>query len=143
MLDSKPSHIDTGRWYDIKLTVAGKHVKCWLDGELIHDIDSAGGGGYNSLFATAATDAPSGDIIVKVVNTQAEPLEASLSLTGANLAGAGTATVLTSENAADENSLDAPAKVSPKTEPVTASGPTFARKFAGNSFTVLRLPTRK
>ena len=141
-LDSKPSRIDTGRWYDIKLTVVGKHVKCWLDGQLIHDTDIDAGGEINSLYATAATDTQTGDVILKVVNTSASPLETELNLTGANLTGKGAAAVLTSENATDENSLDNPTKVSPKTEPVSFSGSTFKRALPGNSFTVLRLQTK-
>ena len=141
-LDSKAGNIETGRWYDLKVTVAGKHVKCWLDGKLIHDIDIDGGGIINSLYATAATDASSGDLIVKVVNTSADPLETELALNGAKLSGKGTATVLTSGDAKDENSLAEPAKVSPKTEDVSFSGTTLTRKFPGNSFTVLRLKTK-
>ncbi len=141
--DSKPSHIETDRWYDLKLTVAGKHVKCWLDGELVHDVDYDASGPINSLYATSATDAQTGDVIVKVVNTGAGPLETAVDLSGAgNLSGQGTATVLTSENATDENSLAEPLKVSPKTEPVNFSGAALTRVFPGNSFTVLRLKTK-
>jgi alpha-L-arabinofuranosidase len=80
---------------------------------------------------------------VKVVNTSAGPLETQLNLAGANnLSGKGTATVLTSDSPTDENSLDNPTKVSPKTEPVNFSGTTLTRTFPGNSFTVLRLKAK-
>jgi alpha-L-arabinofuranosidase len=139
-LDSKASHIETDRWYDLKVAIAGNHVKCWLDGELIHDLDFDTGGKINSLYATSATDAQSGDVIVKVVNASADPLETQLDLAGANnLSGKGTATVLTSNSPTDENSLDNPTKVSPKTGPVDFIGTTLKRTFPGNSFTVLRL----
>jgi alpha-L-arabinofuranosidase len=142
-IDSKPSHIETGRWYDLKLTVSGKNVKCWLDGELIHDTSYDEGGTVNSLYATAATDAQSGDVIVKVVNTSATALETQINLDGAaGLTGKGTSTVLASDSPLDENSLKEPAKVSPKTEPVTFAGPSITRSLPGNSFTVLRLQTR-
>ena len=142
-LDSKPSHIDTDRWYDLKITVSGKNVKCWLDGELVHDLDYDSGGKINSLYAVSATDASSGDLIVKVVNASAQPLETQVDLSGGNnLSGKGTATVLTSENGADENSLENPTKVSPKTEPVSFTGTSLKRSFPGNSFTVLRLNTK-
>jgi alpha-L-arabinofuranosidase len=140
--DSKPSHIDSGRWYDIKLTVAGKHVKCWLDGQLIHDTDFDSGGKINALYATSATDTQTGDVIVKVVNTSADPVQTELALSGVNVSGKGTAIVLTSKSAADENSLDNPTKVSPKTEAVNFNANTLTRAFHGNSFTVLRLQTK-
>jgi alpha-L-arabinofuranosidase len=141
-VDSKPTQIETGRWYDIKLTVAGKRVKCWLDGRLVHDTEIDATGKVDALYATAATDAQSGDVIVKVVNTQAGSMQTELNLTGAGVTGGGTATVLTSGNAADENSLDDPTKVSPKIEEVNFNGTTLTRAFPGNSFTVLRLKTK-
>ena len=29
--------VETGKWYDVKLTVAGDSVKAWLDDELVFD----------------------------------------------------------------------------------------------------------
>jgi alpha-L-arabinofuranosidase len=143
-IDSKSEYIQIGRWYDLKLVVTGKHVKCYLDGSLIHDVDYQSSGSVYSLYACAAQDQASGDLIVKVVNTSAQPLATELDLLNAkNLTGSGTATVLTSENPGDENSLENPTKVSPKTEPVTFSGSSLTRAFPGNSFTVLRLQTSK
>jgi alpha-L-arabinofuranosidase len=141
--DSKPGHIDTGRWYDLKVIISGRHVKCYLDGELIHDLDYDSGGGINSLYATSAADTQTGDIIVKVVNTRGDPLPAAVDLSGAqNLSGNGTVTVLTSDSPTEENSLDHPTLVSPKTEPVNFQGTTLTHSFPGNSLTVLRLQTK-
>jgi len=143
VVDSKPSQIEADRWYDIKVVVSGKHVKCSLDGQVIHDLDYDAGGKLDSLYAVAATDEKSGDLIVKVVNANAQPLDTEVDLSGAkNLTGQGTAVVLTSENATDENSLENPTKVSPRTEPVAFSGTSLRRSFPGNSFTVLRLQTK-
>jgi len=143
-LDPKPGRIEANRWYDIKVVVSGKNLKCYLDGQGVHDINYEPGGKVASLYATAATDGKSGDIIVKVVNANAQPLETELSLAGADkLSGNGTATVLTSENATDENSLENPTRVSPKTESVSFAGKTLKRSFPGNSFTVLRLKSKE
>jgi alpha-L-arabinofuranosidase len=143
-LDSKPSHIETDRWYDLKVTVSGKNVKCWLDGQLVHNVDFESSGKVTSLYAVAATDKATGDLIVKVVNANTKPLETEVDLSGAkNLTGQGTAIVLTSESGADENSLTEPTKVSPKTEAVNFSGTNLKRSFPGNSLTVLRLGAKK
>jgi alpha-L-arabinofuranosidase len=97
-----------------------------------------------ALYAAAATDEKSGDVIVKIVNANPQPLETEVDLSGAkNLAGDGTATTLTSASGDDENSLAEPLKVSPKTEPVTFSGASLTRSFPGNSLTILRLKTKK
>jgi alpha-L-arabinofuranosidase len=141
-LDSKPSHIETDRWYDLKVTVSGKNVKCWLDGQLVHDVDFDTNSKVTSLYAVAATDEKSGDLIVKVVNANSRALETEVNLNGVNLTGQGTATVLTSDSGTDENSLADPTKVSPKNEAVNFSGTNLKRSFPGNSFTVLRLKTK-
>lgn len=141
-IDSKRGHVEIGRWYDLKLTVSGRNVKCWLDGKMVHNLDYESGGRVTALYASAARDEKSSDIIVKVVNANAAALEADVVLNGMNLTGQGTALALTSENATDENSLADPMKVSPKSEPVTFGGNTIKHSFPGNSFTVLRLNTK-
>lgn len=143
-IDAKPGQVETGRWYDIKVEVTGKHVQCYLDGQLIHDVDYETDDQVNALYACASRDDQSGDVIVKVVNANSDPLETGLEFAGAkNLSGKGEAIVLTSENSTDENSLDNPARVSPRTEPVEFSGTGLTRVFPGNSLTVLRLKTRE
>jgi alpha-L-arabinofuranosidase len=142
-LGSKPASIETGRWYDLKLVVTGNHVQCYRDGNLEHDVDYDVVGDVTSLYAVAARDDRTGDLILKVVNVNPKPLETEIKIKGAtNLTGTGTASVLTSEDSTDENSLDNPTKVSPTTAPVTFSGMSFRRPFPGNSLTVLRLKTR-
>jgi len=142
-LDPKPAHIETGRWYDIRVEVKDKNVKCYLDGQLIHDVSYNGAGQVTSLYASAAKEEKSGDIILKVVNANLGPLETELDLTDAkNLTGNGNAIVLTSDEPTDENSLYEPTKVSPKTEEVDFTGTSLTRSFPGNSFTVLRLKTK-
>ena len=143
-LDRKPSHVETGRWYDLKLIVNGGNVKCYLDGVLIHDVDCEKSSSIKSLYACAARDNSTGDVIVKVVNASALPLTTGLDFSGAkNLTGQGTSTVLTSASGADENSLVEPLKVSPKTAAVNFTGATLTQTLPGNSFTVLRLSAAK
>jgi alpha-L-arabinofuranosidase len=142
-IDSKPGHIENARWYDLKLTVTGKNVKCWLDGKMVHDLDYESGGRVTALYAAAATDEKSGDVIVKVVNANPKPLETEVDLSCAkNLTGHGTATTLTSASGGDENSLAESTKVSPKMAAVIFSGTKLTQTFPGNSFTVLRLKTK-
>jgi alpha-L-arabinofuranosidase len=139
-LDSKPSNIETGHWYDIKVEVKGTHVKCYLDGKVIHDLDMESAKQVVSLYANAAHDDKTGDVILKVVNVNTNAMETQIDLTGAKaLTGKGTAIVLTSDKSTDENDLENPTRVSPKTEDVDFSGSSLTRSFPANSFTVLRL----
>ena len=137
--DGKPGSVETNRWYDIKVEVKGQSVKCWLDGHLIHDIQKPGLT-TRRLYASASRDTASSDVIVKVVNTAPLPVETEISLGGVKkISGSGRAIVLTSDKPQDENTIDEPTKISPKTETFDVSSPDFRRIFPGNSFTVLRL----
>jgi alpha-L-arabinofuranosidase len=138
-VDPKPGRIETNHWYDIRVEVAGGAVKCWLDGQLIHDIKPPSSVA-NSLYASAAHDSKSGEVILKIVNTASEPIETEINLSGVKkLSGPVQSIVLTSGNSKDENSLNEPVKVSPKAEMFDASGSDFRHTFPGNSFTVLRI----
>jgi alpha-L-arabinofuranosidase len=144
VLDGKPCQLETGRWYDIRLEVAGKRVKCYLDGQLVHDIDYEINSEFSALYACAAKVDQTGDVLVKVVNTSDGPMETRLNFNGAkNLIGEGSAELLTSANPTDENTIENPSKVSPKSEAVHFTGTAFTRVFPGNSFTVLRLKTKQ
>jgi alpha-L-arabinofuranosidase len=137
-LDGKPESIDAGRWYDIRLQLNGDRIQCWLDGKLIHDLRRPRQI-TRRLYASATHDSKSGDIILKVVNGASDPLSADINLRGANnLSGSGRAIVLTSASPKDENSLEHPDKVSPKTEDFQFQGSSLRRVFPGNSVTVLR-----
>lgn len=141
-MDRKPSHIETNRWYDLKVEVNGISIRCWLDGVLIHDILKPRQATHR-LYASATRDEKSGDIIVKVANAAPDPVDTLLRLPGEDrLSGTGEAIVLTSASPWDENSLDEPAKISPKSEAISVTGPSFHHIFPGNSVTVLRLRTK-
>ena len=139
--ESMRATIEIGRWYDIKIEIRGNNVKGFLDGQLIQEVAETRAN-VKSLCASASRDDKSGDIILKVVNAAFKPAETLIDLKDAGtLTGSGKAIVLTSESPLDENTLEEPTKVSPKTEVVKISGTTLTRLFPGNSFTVIRLAT--
>jgi alpha-L-arabinofuranosidase len=139
----KDGSIDAGRWYDVKVETRDGHVRCWLDEKLIHDFQPPHLT-TQEIYASATRDTATGEIILKVVNAAAKPVETAISLDGiSGIVGAARAIVLTSANPTDENSLAEPHKVQPRTEELTLAGPKFTRSFPGNSVTVLRIATRK
>ncbi|MBB3188100.1 alpha-L-arabinofuranosidase C-terminal domain-containing protein [Microbacter margulisiae] len=141
--DTKKINIESGRWYDIKVVIRGNSIKGYLDGKLIQELSDADVN-VKDMNASASYDDKSGDIILKIVNSSAKPVKTEIDLTGAaNLTGNGKAIVLTSASPLDENTLEDPTKVSPKTEMINFSGNTLTRLFPGNSLTVLRLTTKK
>jgi alpha-L-arabinofuranosidase len=128
--------IETGRWYDIKIECLGTRVRCYLDGKLIHDVSREP---LQSLYASASRMKKTGELILKVVNGNSQPLATDIALKGLSKVKTATAIVLTSASALDENTLDEPTKVVPKTETLNITGPSFRHTFPGNSVTVLRL----
>lgn len=132
--------IETGRWYDIRVELKGKRVRCYLDGKLVHDVQAPV---MTSLYASASRKQAGGEVILKVVNVAAEAQAADIQLKGVRAVnGPAQAIVLTSDEPTDENTLEQPTKVVPRTQPLTVSGPNFRHTFPGNSLTVLRVNAR-
>jgi len=79
VFDSKPGRVETGKWYDIKVVVEGPRIRCYLDGQLVHDIQEptykAGGVGLG----TWSTQAEYQDVSVTTLDGRrllgAEPME--------------------------------------------------------------------
>ncbi|HEU6449306.1 MAG TPA: alpha-L-arabinofuranosidase C-terminal domain-containing protein [Verrucomicrobiae bacterium] len=141
-VDDKPGRIETGQWYDIKVEVKGRTVKCWLNGQLVHHYQKPVLSTH-AIYASASRDEMKKSMIVKVVNTAPAAIDTEIAFNGVkDISGTATATVLTSSSPYDENSIDNPTKVSPKMETFKVSGTNFDREFPGNSFTVLRLPMK-
>jgi alpha-L-arabinofuranosidase len=127
-------HIETGRWYDIRIEVRGARIRCYLDGQLLHDVNPT----VKSMFVVASRANRTGDVILKVVNAADEPRAAEIELAG--LKGkvqSAAANVLTSESSEDENTLDEPAKVVPVCSPIAGAGARFPHTFPAHSVSVL------
>ena len=132
-----PGKIETGRWYDIRIEVAGKRIRCFLDGELIHDVLRAYG--LPSLYAVAGTKNESGELILKVVNAADQPQEARINLQGfPSLAKRATLTTLSHPDRTAENSLAEPKRIVPQESAIEVSND-FTHTFPANSINVLRV----
>jgi len=95
------------------------------------------------LYVTACRDQKRGELILKVVNPAATPMEAAVKLQGVQrVASPATAITLAGNSLTDVNSLAEPAKVVPKTTTVANLGPEFRYVFPAQSLTVLRLKTK-
>jgi alpha-L-arabinofuranosidase len=129
--------IETGRWYDIRIETTDAGIKCYIDGKLVHDATYPE---IASLYASASREDSSGDIITKVVNASSGAVETDLHFSGAvSSAKSAEAMVLTSSDGEDENSLEQPQKVMPKSEQVEVKNSTIQHKFPGNSLTIIRM----
>jgi alpha-L-arabinofuranosidase len=97
-------------------------------------------GGAAGLFTVASKDSSSGALYLTVVNSTSTARPTRIAIDGvARVAPAGTATVLTSGSLDDQNSLDAPTKVAPRTVPLGGLSRSFTFTFQPRSVTVLRI----
>jgi alpha-L-arabinofuranosidase len=137
--DSRGS-VETGRWYDLRIEVKDRTLRCFLDGELKNDVTIPR---VDTVLAIAGRDENSGDIVVKMVNSGAEPAALDFNVDGvAHIGDTGTMTVLTSTNPTDENSFEQPAKIAPVSGAITGTGPHFKRELPPYSLSILRLTTK-
>jgi alpha-L-arabinofuranosidase len=132
-----PGRIETGRWYDIRIEVQDRRVRCYLDGKLtqeaVRSIPPA-------LYAVAGIDDSTGETVLKVVNTSRSALNTAVNL-GTERRGAlrGKALVLAAGGPNDENSFAAPTKIVAQSQTLPRwSGP-LTHTFPPYSVTVLRL----
>ena len=135
--------LETGRWYDVKIRVEGRRVRCYLDDKEVHSVEVPESLGP-SVFGAAGRTAGD-EIVLRLVNIS--PLKQNVSI---DLAGAGVsrysavATHLTSKNLDDEKSLAEPTRVAPVERRLPSVESRFQYELEGNSFTVLKLaPERR
>jgi alpha-L-arabinofuranosidase len=132
--------IETDRWYDVEVELAGERIRCYLDGELVHDATAPK---TEQFYAVAGRDEASGDIVLKAINTGSEPVATTLDLRGVErIAPDATVTLLTSTDLSDNNSLDEPVKVVPVESHISTAAAKFNHEFPAYSLTVLRMKTQ-
>ncbi len=113
-------HVESGRWYDITLQVAGDSVKAWLDDRLVFDTvlkhdDTKG------IFSSATIDEATGELIVKVVNTSEVATTAALNLKNFTPRQARVVR-LAANDGMDENTLQAPTHIHPVEQLLSPDG---------------------
>lgn len=95
-----------------------------------------------SLAVVASSASHTGRLYLTVVNTSSSAQATRVRIKGvSSVSATGTATVLTSRSADDQNSLSAPTKVVPKSRTIRGLGTAFSYTFPPNSVTVLQLAT--
>ena len=132
-----PGSVEPDHWYDIKIELRNRRIRCYLDGKLIHDEMMTA---PNRFFASAGRDEASGDLVLKAINAGSEPINTSVNIDGATrVAREAQMTVLKSGRGSDNNSLEDPTHVVPIRTTIAVDGRSFSHEFPAFSFTVLRL----
>lgn len=130
----KRGRIEAGRWYDVRIEVKGRTIRAYLDGELQVQTTLPA---PRPLLAIAGFDRAKRQVVLKVLNSSAEPITARLKTGSASTAG--WVTTLKGEPA-EENSFQSPGKIVPETRHVTDVS---SYTFPAHSFTIVRLPSNR
>ncbi|MEK6704038.1 MAG: alpha-L-arabinofuranosidase C-terminal domain-containing protein [Planctomycetota bacterium] len=129
--------VETGRWHDITIELAGNSIRCSLDGRLIQEVQERSMPAFTGV---AGRVAATGEIVVKIVNGMetAAPVRIVID-SGEQLDPVGESIVLTSSGFNDENTFEAPERIAPRRARLTGVGASFVHEFPARSLTVLRL----
>jgi len=109
-------------------------------GSRVLPVDLPGGAsnGAGGLYASASRDDRTGEVILKLVNTEARPREVRVETPGAP-SRAARATLLTSPDLRAENSLAAPRRVAPRDLPLSRARGGWALRLEPHAVAVLQL----
>ena len=105
-------------------------------------IGGATDNGQKGLYASAALDDKTGEVVIKAVNSGTAEAPVSFSLGGASAKGNGKSVTLASADLKVENSLKEPKKIAPVEGTVTANGANVDFTLPAQSMTVLRIPVK-
>ncbi len=132
--------VEQGRWYDVRLQVAGDSVKAWLDRELVFDTvlrrESNAG-----LWSSATIDEQTGELIVKIVNTSDQMLASDLRLSHF-MPAAACVTRLATDKGSNENSLEQPTAIVPTVSSLNVDGNTVGVQLPPYSLNIVRIRPR-
>ena len=95
--------------------------------------------GDDSLYAAAAIDKNTNEVIIKLVNASDKSQTKQLDISGKKLASSGKVITLQSDDLTAMNSFDNPLKVSPKEESVAVKGKQINVTVKPYSFTIIRV----
>lgn len=138
--EQTPGTIETGRWYDLKVEVRGRTVRGFIDGVLVQERALAR---IDRILAISGRDDKTGDIVIKVVNSGADPQTMALQINGVRKFGnRASVTLLTSDNPLDENTFEQPTRIVPQTTALKFAGPSLAHTFPPHSLSIIRVATR-
>lgn len=132
--------IEAGKWYDVKVEVQGSQIRCFLDGQLVQTAKFEAPK-IDQLYASAARDEKTRELILKVVNPGAAPLTTRIQLAGVKSLGpSARSIVLTGDSFDAVNSFETPKNIAPVEFRIEIRGSDFQHAFPARSLTVLRVP---
>lgn len=129
--------VETGRQYDIRIQVRGRTVSLFLDGQKWGEFTD--NQKVEPFRQVVTRDPRTGELIVKVVNAQADAARTTVRLQGADVERSAKVTTLTGDR--DDVNTQYTTPIAPKESRIDVAG-TFTYTFAPYSVTFIRIKTR-
>ena len=135
--DKKSGTINSGQKYHLKVEVNGGSVRCYIDGELIHDVTLPV---KRRIYISSSINKAEDMLYIKLVNPYDSDVATSIKLSNASATDVEDVTVLTSANGTDENTTEAPLTVSPvsSSAEIKSDGSVYYN-IPAYSFSIIRL----
>lgn len=138
-LDQRRGHIETGRWYDVRIELRGSEISAYLDGERLQSADLSGVQ-HKPLYAVAGHDDEAGELVLFLANPSAQPVSTSVNLHGRDSVGIRARLIRLEGDPGAVNSFEEPDRIQPVETEIQIAGAKFEKTLPPYSFSVLRLP---
>lgn len=135
--DRVAQSLENDQWYDVKMVVTPLKSELYMDGKLIVSYSPET---TPLQFFSSGYDEATGELIVKVVNAEAEAYPLRIKLEGVSkVEKTGKVISLSAASDMEENSFEEPMKISPQESEYNGFGESFDYNFPPFSYTILRL----
>jgi len=133
-VSSKRGSVVSNQWYDLKVELSPGTIRCFLDGQLIEDYKIEQG----NLSISSTYDREAGEVILKLVNPNASPIEADIDLAGAQRVASEAKLISLAGEKNATNTFDQPTNVVPVESSISA-GAQFAHTVPAFAVEVIRV----
>ena len=137
-LTRKPGTIETGRWYDVEVSLSGDRVSASLDGVKLFDNFAVPTPNAPKIEFVSGYDRTTGEIVLKVVNPRPEASAVNFTLQGARMAAGPARRILLAGDPDAINDLQNPDRISPVEDRIQLPGNVFRLDLPASSLTILR-----
>jgi alpha-L-arabinofuranosidase len=134
----KSGSIETKRWYDVEISLAGERVSASLDGVKLFENVDAPSALAPGVEIVSGYDKKAGEIVIKCVNPLSEATSLQLSLKGASVSAQKARRITLTGEPNVINDLANPSRIAPIEDSIDVSGPDLDIELKPSSLTILR-----
>lgn len=139
VISSQPAFkIENGRWYKIKVVCHNGKIEGYID-DVLYCSHEFGAERIGRVAAHAGYDEAAGEIVIKVVNAETDPLPLTLALNATTIAPTASIETMAAASLWDENSFSTPTLIAPVKSTVSGVTDRLSHTFEPYSLTVIRV----